>query len=338
MEEDDELSHHGHDDRSTVSMVHSHLKGSMRLPSLSSTVSLPGHGSTERGGPGGTQEEAGHDILSPRQQYLASCIDRGRALLRVLSCGTPSRRRLTLRTLASGCYGLCLCGVPGQASTIESLNLCDNSLTDESLYPILQAVMKIPGLQELNLSRNKIDEMASEALAVPLQPRVSPTSLCSSQPMLTMVCVAMVECLESNRNLRELDLSNNLLGSAETIPGAATGGAALAEFIMTDGCQLKSLSLAWNTIRANSAEQLCAAVAKNKTLTYLDLSYNGLGSLAGEILGDSIIENHTLHTVLLKNNNIGSTACVTLCIGICQTSPSRSLLTRTLLGRRGLGL
>ena len=86
--------------------------------------------------------------------------------------------------------------------------------------------MRISGLLELDLSRNKIDEKASEALAEYLS---SPTC-----PLYKLVlisadvddgeCAAMVECLESNRNLRELDLSNNLLGSAETIPGAATGG------------------------------------------------------------------------------------------------------------------
>lgn len=330
MEEDDELSAiTGHDDRSTVSLVHSHLKGSMRLPSLSSTVGLSlGMAQQSSGGPGGIEEEAGHDILSPRQQYLASCIDRGLAPLPSLVMRNAFTTKIDLTHFgigdAMGCaFAECLDKLP----TIESLNLCDNSLTDESLYPILQAVMKIAGLQELNLSRNKIDEMASEALAEYLSNPACPLYklVLISADVDDGECAAMVECLESNRNLRELDLSNNLLGSAETIPGAATGGAALAEFIMTDGCQLKSLSLAWNTIRANSAEQFCAALAINKTLTYLDLSYNGLGSLAGEILGDSIIENHTLHTVLLKNNNIGSTACVTLCIGICQNFAIKEL-------------
>ena len=61
--------------------------------------------------------------------------------------------------------GCALAECMGLLPTIESLNLCDNNLTDTSLYPLITAVSRIPGIQELNLSRNKIDAHASEALA-----------------------------------------------------------------------------------------------------------------------------------------------------------------------------
>jgi Leucine-rich repeat (LRR) protein len=243
MEEDDELSAiTGHDDRSTVSLVHSRLKGSMHLPSLN--LALAPSSSHSLGGPSGEQgqEDGATDILSPRQQYLAACIDRGLAPLPSLVMRNNFTTKIDLTHFgigdAMGCaFAECLHKLP----SIESLNLCDNSLTDESLYPILRAVMKISGLQELDLSRNKIDEMASEALAEYLSNPACPLYklVLISADVDDGECAAMVECLESNRNLRELDLSNNLLGSAETIPGAATGGAALADFIMTEGVPAK---------------------------------------------------------------------------------------------------
>ena len=48
---------------------------------------------------------------------------------------------------------------------IESLNICDNRLTDESLGPILSAAAHIPTLTKLDVGSNKMDEEASEALA-----------------------------------------------------------------------------------------------------------------------------------------------------------------------------
>jgi Ca2+-binding EF-hand superfamily protein/Ran GTPase-activating protein (RanGAP) involved in mRNA processing and transport len=316
-DDDDEMSAiTGQDSQTVLSKVHHRLKDDLELSSL---VSFSG-----------VREDdiAADKALSPRQIYLAACIDKGLAPMPSLVMRNAFTTKIDLTHFgigdAMGCaFAECLSNLP----SIESLNLCDNALTDESLYPILKAVMKIKGLQELNLSRNKIDEDASEALAEYLSNPDCPLYklVLISADVDDGECAAMVACLETNRNLRVLDLSNNLLGSAETIPGAATGGAALADFIMTSGCQLQSLSLAWNTIRAASARRFCAALATNSTLTYLDLSYNGLGSSAGEILGDSIIENRTLQTILLKNNNIGSTACVTLCIGICQNFAIKEL-------------
>ena len=48
---------------------------------------------------------------------------------------------------------------------IESLNICDNNLHDESLGPILDAASQIPNLTKLDVGINKLDREASAALA-----------------------------------------------------------------------------------------------------------------------------------------------------------------------------
>ena len=326
-DDDDELTMFSKDDEgsSVVSKMHSHLKYGMQLAALSPSSSSLSHSLT---GENDADAETQALLLSPREQYLAACIEKGLPPLPSLVMRKTFTTKIDLNHFGIGddmgcAFAECLRSLP----SVESLNLCDNALTDKSLYPLLLAIQEIDGLQELNLSRNKIDEQASEALAEYLKKPTCPLNrlVLISADVDDGECAAMVECLESNELLRELDLSNNLLGSAETIPGASTGGAALAGFISTQGCRLKSLKLAWNTIRGNSAVEFCRALGVNSTLVYLDLSYNGLGSQAGEVLGDSIIENRTLQTVLINNNNIGSTACVTLCIGICQNFAIKEL-------------
>ncbi len=259
--------------------------------------------------------------ISPRTKFIAACIDRGLAPLPSLVMRKSFNSIINLSHFGIGdkmgcAFAECLVTLP----VIESINLCDNNLTDESLYPLITACSRIKGLQELNLSRNKIDERASKALAAYLSSPDCPLYrlVLDASDVDDGECASFVECLETNQGLHELDMSNNLLGNAESIPGARTGGVALADFLTTKGCKLTYLKLAWNGIRQKTANYFASALGKNKTLTYIDLSYNGLGSEAGEILGDSILDNRTLKTIILDNNNLGSTACVTICIGICQ--------------------
>jgi hypothetical protein len=80
---------------------------------------------------------------------------------------------------------------------------------------------------------------------------------------------------------KDLDLSANLLGSAELLSqndkSVGTGGKALAAWLTHHECPLKILRLSWNNIRLDSAGILCDSVAANASLTYLDLNNNGLG-------------------------------------------------------------
>jgi len=282
----------------------------LALPSLS-----------EIGDSSGMQDAVNRGFISPRTKFIASCIDRGLAPLPSLVMRKLFNTKINLSHFgigdARGCaFAECLVTLP----SIESINLCDNNLTDVSLYPLINACSRIPGLRELNLSRNKIDSKASAALAAYLSSPKCPLYrlVLDASDVDDGECASFVECLETNLHLREVDLSNNLLGSEESIPGARTGGAALADYLVSKGCRLKYLKLAWNGIRQTTAMTFGRALGKNTTLTFLDLSYNGLGSAAGEIIGDSIIDNKTLQTLILDNNNLGSTACVTICIGVCQ--------------------
>jgi len=203
---------------------------------------------------------------------------------------------------------------------VESINLANNNLTDESLPSLLLAFKRMKNLKELDLSRNDIDGLTSDALAAFLSDPECPIRrlILKSADVDDFECGRFVEAMCTNLNLLELDLSQNLLGSAEALnavnPDVTTGGERLAEFIVTKNCRLQVLVLAWNCIRGDSAATLARALSGNFTITYLNLSHNGLGNHAGEVLGNSIMLNRTLKVLNVTNNNFASTA--TLCISV----------------------
>lgn len=70
-----------------------------------------------------------------------------------------------------------------------------------------------------------------------------------------------MDALKCNKNLKELDLSNNKIGSAESLntvmPDIVTGGEALADLLKMEACSLQTLKLSWNMIRLEGAEGHC---------------------------------------------------------------------------------
>jgi hypothetical protein len=138
-----------------------------------------------------------------------------------------------------------------------------------------------------------------------------------------------VTALIGNEMIKELDLSNNLIGHAEILntvmPDLLTATEAIAELLRTPTCRLETLKLSWNMIRLDSGIDLAKSLEINASLTYLDLRYNSLGHDGGQALGNSLMENRTLKTLLISNNNLDSTACFVLCIGIEQNLALKSV-------------
>ncbi|RYG68846.1 hypothetical protein EON64_04230 [archaeon] len=110
--------------------------------------------------------------------------------------------------------------------------------------------------------------------------------------------------------------------------------------LKTESCSLKSLKIAWNTIRFHSAVALVDSLKFNKTLTYLDISYNGLGIEGGETLGNALHSNTSLRVLKVAQNNITSRPCFTIFAGIksCESLEEVDLSSNPIgeEGARGL--
>jgi len=48
---------------------------------------------------------------------------------------------------------------------VQSINLCDNNLTDIGMSPVLTSILTIPNLLELNLSNNTIGPKSAQSMA-----------------------------------------------------------------------------------------------------------------------------------------------------------------------------
>mmetsp|Transcript_22581 Transcript_22581/g.42113 ORF Transcript_22581/g.42113 Transcript_22581/m.42113 type:complete len:1139 (+) Transcript_22581:708-4124(+) len=128
-----------------------------------------------------------------------------------------------------------------------------------------------------------------------------------------------VTALKGNTHLKELDLSQNLIGQSEMVVrfaskrGDRTATKAIAEHLSDPNCCLEILKLSWNSIRLGSGVSLAKAIAFNKSLRILDLSYNAIGSDGGKIIGESLYENKTMEILSLASNNIDGEACFVIC-------------------------
>ena len=281
--------------------------------------------------------------LSPRSKFIDKCMQQRTNPRASLMIRKNVSKELVLKNLGMGDtmasnIAESLLDIPN----IEAMNIADNNLTDKGLKPILDSLVKLPGLTELDLSQNEIGSETSEALAAYLGDENCPLKVLRMQKadIDDFEAEGFITKLMNNQTLTEIDLSNNLLGSAENLntvmPDLTTGGEALAEWLERDDCVLQSLTLAWNMIRLDSGIALAQSLHTNVSLTHLDLSYNALGHDGGLALGDAIIDNRHLKHLILNNNNIDATACFTICIGAIENAALERLsLNGNPIGHQG---
>lgn len=225
---------------------------------------------------------------------------------------------------------------------VQSIHLADNNLTDAGMVPILENILSISNLLELNLSSNIIGPESAKALALYLSADKCPLQrlLLSNADVDDHECSNFVEAIKTNMELKEIDLSNNKIGSAENLntvyPDLITGGEALADLLRHPQCHIETLKLGWNMLRLDGAVDFVSSLGINNTLTYLDLSYNALGKAAGIVLGDSIIDNKSLQTLKLCNNGLHACAIFTICQGVIENhSLRRVALDGNPIGEQG---
>lgn len=278
--------------------------------------------------------------LTARTQYLSSCIRQRLNPLPSLIVRKTDTKALQLQHMGIGdrmgeIIAEAIAGLPD----VESVNLSDNNLTDDSLGPIMLALVHVPTLLELDISRNKVDEVASTALASYLS-----SSGCTLRKLVLHHADVndaeaddFITALKSNKSLTHLDMSHNLLGTAEAQnavnPDVVTAGESMATLLRSPACCLQTLNLSWNMVRLSSAVELCSSLSINSCLTSLDLSFNAIGEDGGIMLGDAITVNKTLKTLDLTSNAINARATFTIAMAmIANTSLEKVVFDRNPIG------
>jgi hypothetical protein len=271
--------------------------------------------------------------LSPRSHYIDSCIRQRLNPRASLILRKRFTRELNLKHLGMGDkMALLLAEAIVNVPYIHSLNVRDNNLNDEGLSAIVNAIQNMTELVELDMSYNVIGSKAANSLAAYLSIESCPLErlVLQKADVDDDECRDFVMSLLTNRKLKEIDLSENLVGNSENLntvmPDLTTGGEALAELLQTPTCPLQTLKLGWNLIRLDGAATLCNSLSVNQSLTFLDLSYNSLSNNGGMALGDALQDNKVLKTLHVSNNSLDSIACLTICAGIFQNEALESVV------------
>ena len=262
---------------------------------------------------------------SPRSKYIMKCLNGGvnpRASLIIRKSVT---KELNLQHYGMGDeMAQMLAESLADLPFINSINIADNNLTDRGMKPLLDAAITMPKLTTLDMSDNVIGPDTADALACLLtkEPPTLERLILSKADVDDFEGERFVSALIGNTVIKEINLSNNLIGHAEILntvmPDLLTATEAIAELLRSKSCRLETLKLSWNMIRLDSGIDLAKSLEVNKSLTYLDLRYNSLGHEGGQTLGNSLLENRTLKTLLISNNNITSTAAFVICVGVEQ--------------------
>ena len=262
---------------------------------------------------------------SPRTAYLVGCT----------KLGVLPRASLVLRKNLTKVLDLKHQGMGDQMAVllaqslkslpyIQSIDLTDNNLGCDGLCAIFESIKSIPNLLSLDIGHNDMGPESSLALGSYLSNSACPLVRLGlgHADVDDFECAKFVVAIQSNKCIKELDLSHNKIGEAENLnsvmPDITTGSEALADMLVDESCALESLDLSWNKIRLDGAVSLAGSLATNKSLTQLDLSYNALGNEAGLVLGESLIENRCLKYLTLKNNGIDTCACFTICQAVIE--------------------
>lgn len=314
-----------------------------------------------------TAADMSYHPASPRAIFLAGCLREGlppRAAAMLRKRISPV---LNLAHLGLGdTTAMLLAAALDQIPLLQVLNLNDNALSDKGLAALVTAASKHATLEVLDVSQNVIDDDSASALADFIG-RPDCTLKClhmSNANIDDAECAHFIDVVMRNRHLKELDMSNNLLGSGENLnvvkPNFTTGGEALAELIANSKCPIEilnvscrdidkcvlitlftnvslfSVQLHWNMLRLQGAEMLCDALRDNHFLTDLDLSYNALGASAACVLGAALMENKTLTKINVANNGIDAVGTLTLCVGLRENlSLKKVILDGNSVGEQG---
>lgn len=277
---------------------------------------------------------------SPRTHYIASCIrdrlnPRASLILRKKATKHIKLQHMGIGDKMGKLLADSIAGLP----EIESINIADNSFTDKSLGPMLEAIVGIQSLTEVDFSENIIGPTAAKAMGEYLR-----------RPGCTLKYLTLhhadvddieadrfITALKANKSLTFLDMSHNFLGRAESLNSSkhdmVTAAESLAALLSSPKCIISTLKLGWNMIRFGGAVDLCQSIAVNKSLTYLDLSYNAISRNGGIALGEAILDNTTLKTIIVTSNAVDAIACLTICVGVM----SNRTLTRVALDGNPIG-
>lgn len=199
---------------------------------------------------------------------------------------------------------------------IQTIDLCDNRLTDQTLIPLAAKLLQFKSLTHLDLSFNKMDKSSATIMDfLKSEDCKLFTLLLNGADIDDNECKNIADAMSLNKSIKTLGLSKNLIGNDELLnvlnPSMITGGEALGAMLKMNNT-LTELDLSWNGIRLESAIAIGEALEFNSTLKTLFLGYNSFGDMPSQILGRTLKTNVGLTLLDLEYNSITPKAATVL--------------------------
>ena len=189
-------------------------------------------------------------------------------------------------------------------STLEWLDLSNNSVSDAGAVALAQALHHNSTLVWLYLFNNSVSDAGAVALAQALHHNSTLEWLdLSNNSVSDAGAVALAQALHHNSTLEWLDLSNNSVSDA--------GAVALAQALHHNST-LVWLYLFNNSVSDAGAVALAQALHHNSTLWWLDLSNNSISDAGAVAVAQALHHNSTLERLDLSNNSISDAGAVAL--------------------------
>jgi Ran GTPase-activating protein (RanGAP) involved in mRNA processing and transport len=134
--------------------------------------------------------------------------------------------------------------------------------------------------------------------------------------------VAICHALKGNTRLLKLNLRQNEIG--------ARGGKEIGDLLACPGLRLKKLNVSWNSIRGYGSSALCRAVGANVYLQRLDISWNIVGEESALQLGDALARNKSMFYLNLEHCGINDVSAVSCALRLlCAYTLSHTWPTKT---------
>lgn len=261
------------------------------------------------------------DMKSPRMSYLREV---SRAGIAPLSLVLRKENRPNGIFLAHRGLGdkrvLPIINTIDKLPAVETLDLCDNRLTDLSLMPLTLKILSMKNLTHLDLSFNKIDQSSKTVMhylkSYDCQLK---TLLLNGADVDDNESINLFEAISVNKSVITLGLSKNMIGCSElqksVDPEMMTGSKAIREMLKVN-TTLKELDLSWNSIRLQSSVEIGLAIELNSTLRSLNVAHNTFGDVGTQMLGKSLAFNNSLKALNISCNSITPKAAVVLANGL----------------------
>ena len=199
-------------------------------------------------------------------------------------------------------------------STMQELDLSDNSISDAGAVALSQVLHHNSTMQELDLSHNSISDAGAVALARTLHNSTMQKLDLSNNSISDAGAEALARALH-NSTMQKLDLSNNSISD--------DGAVALSQ-VLHHNSTMQELDLSDNSISDAGAVALSQVLHHNSTMQELDLSHNSISD-AGAVALARTLHNSTMQKLDLSNNSISDDGAVALAQALHQNSTLKIL-------------